>query len=109
MTVIDHIRENEMESFCAGGLSVSATIKYAEHLEVCSECSRLFRQVSTADRTRASSGVLFSPEVWILGRHLDYEQLSGYLEGEVSPDQLPFIRLHLELCPGCSQDLANLR
>ncbi|HKX30689.1 MAG TPA: hypothetical protein VJ302_23570 [Blastocatellia bacterium] len=109
MTVIDHIRENEMESFWAGDLPVLATIRCAEHLEACPECSRLFRRISSGDRSLAVGGALLAPEVMVLGRHLDYEQLDAYLERRVGADRASSIKLHLELCQECAKDLSSLK
>src|SRR5262245_2230042 len=109
MTVIDHIRENEMESFWAGDLPVLATIRCAEHLEACPECNRLFRRISSGDRPTTVGGALFSPEVLVLGQHLEYEQLDAYLERRVGADQASSIKLHLELCRNCAEDLSSLK
>src|SRR5262245_55502496 len=109
MTVIDHIRENEMESFWAGDVPVLATIRCAEHLEACSDCSRIFRRISSGDQPLTAGGALFSPEVLVLGRHLDYEQLDAYLERRAGADQDSSIKLHLDLCPDCAKDLSSLR
>ena len=109
MTAIAHIIESEMRSFCAGTLSASDTIRCAEHLESCPQCNRLFREVSIARRTPVSASVLLSPETLIIGRHLDYEEISSYLDKEVTKEQSEFIEVHLDLCRECAKDLSSLR
>ena len=81
----------------------------AEHIEVCSECSHLFNQITSGYGTEKTRRMQFSPETYILGDHLDYDQLSDYLDDNLDNDQAENLKSHIELCRRCSDDLKSLK
>ncbi len=81
----------------------------AEHIEDCLECSHLFDRVSQAGKASRTKYMDFFPETYIIGGHLDYEQISGYLDNKLDKDSAEFIELHAGLCSRCGKDLRSLK
>lgn len=109
MTITDHISETVMQSFCAGGLPAISTLLCAEHIEVCRECSRLFERLSRINAASAPNNEQSLLQAYLLGEHLIYEQLSAYLDRRLDKDEMREVKLHLEFCPDCSEELSGLK
>jgi hypothetical protein len=109
MTVTDHISETDMQAFCSGVLPAADAILCAEHLEICPECSRVFERISSSIAASKIAGKHFRPETFIVGKHPDYETIGDYLDKKLSWSELESIKLHLEICRECSQEVESLR
>ncbi len=51
--------------------------------------------------------MIMSTETYNLNDHID-EQLSGYIDGELTQQQRQRVQLHCDTCPSCSQRLLEL-
>ncbi len=98
-----------MHSFCSGRLLATETIMCAEHIEICLECQQLFNQLSIINVTSRSGSSIFSPDAFILGEHVDYEQISDYLDNKLDRDRVEFVKPHLDYCPVCSAEMSSLK
>lgn len=98
-----------MKSFRSGILPARDTIICAEHLEVCTECNNLFKQVSNIGIRQKLPAIDFSPVSILTGKHLSYEQISDYLDNYLEEHTKKTIDYHLEFCPTCYGDLSSLK
>ena len=99
--------DTEIESFRYGALSAEDTVLCAEHIEICSECSDRLDKVLAAESPRLIS-LDFWLRTFLKDAHLDDEELSDYLEGELDENEAKIIRIHLEVCARCYRDLLDL-
>jgi len=98
-----HISESEMNSFRSGLLPAWETIPFAEHLEICRECS--VRLATLRGRAIAR----FSPSSFLAGKHIEYEAISDYLDDRLEVNDREFIEIHLKLCHICHDDVQSLK
>ncbi len=98
-----------MRAFTSGRLTASELILLSEHLESCSECGDLYDQVFDAEiRLRHKSSDRWI-DSYLVGQHLDYEQISGYLDRQLNQEQAKDVDAHCYSCAMCRKDLADLR
>jgi Putative zinc-finger len=109
MKTIEHISETMMRAFCFRNLPAMETIVCAEHIEVCTECSELFNHVSKSNRYSRPIHFDFSANASRINDHLDYEQLSDYLDAKLDEDEGEVVNAHLKLCSNCYTDCMVLR
>ncbi|MCI0664791.1 MAG: hypothetical protein L0220_27325 [Acidobacteria bacterium] len=98
-----HISESELNSFSSGLLPASKTIPFAEHLEICRECSRRLATLRKRKPRR------HSPSTFLAGTHIEYESICDYLEDRLDVNDRILIDIHLQLCHICHDDVKSLK
>ncbi len=104
-----HISDDIISSFRSGSLSAEDTINCAEHLELCFDCNLRFGNVLTNEDYPRAFILDFSPKTYLTDEHLDYEQLSDYLEDKLDEDEAEIVNVHIGLCLRCRKDLLSLK
>lgn len=66
-----------------------------------------FRRLKEARKVMRTLPILHMPLELIPGGHLG-EQLSAYLDGELVTAEIPVVSSHLDGCPDCRRELADL-
>jgi anti-sigma factor RsiW len=97
-----HLTESELRRLTAGTPSAAEATELREHLAGCEACRELAAGPARATLERQLFG--FDD-----ARHLDEEQLAGYVDGALDAADREIVETHLEDCAVCRADVANLR
>ena len=98
-----HISESELNSFSSGLLPAWETIPFAEHLEICRECSLRLATLRGWKNRR------LSPSTFLTGKHFEYESICDYLEDRLDINDRMLMEIHIQLCPICHDDVKSLK
>lgn len=101
----DHIGERDLVQFRAGLLASGKSIDIAAHLEACPSCSERFAMVDAPKW----SGLPLDSEEFLREDHLDFDQISEYLDGNLDAGEREVIEAHVSVCRACGDDLNSLR
>jgi anti-sigma factor RsiW len=102
-----HLSDADLDFFHDGILPARETIEYAEHLEICPECSDRLDEVRAAKPPQPFLLDL-SLRTFLKDLHVFDEQLSDYLDGDLDEDDAEIVRVHIESCTRCLKDLLDL-
>jgi hypothetical protein len=103
IAMTQHISESELNYLRSGLLPARETIHFAEHLEMCRECSIRLAMLRGGRTNR------FSLSTFLGGRHLEYESISDYLDDRLNVSDRKLIEIHLQLCRICHDDVKSLK
>lgn len=102
-----HLSDTDLESFRSGVLPAEEFITCAEHIEICPECHNRYDKVLAAKPPQPIM-LDFLPRTFLKDVHVDDEQLSDYLDGDLDKGEAEIVRIHVELCARCLKDLLDL-
>lgn len=103
--MIEHVKREEMETFCALDLPGREAISIAKHLHSCRDCHRLFEKVSRSQRYRQPLVFNFSLEYTLKNAHLEYSDLVAFSEGQMQEEESEQVEEHCQMCEGCRNDV----
>ncbi|MBK9316453.1 MAG: zf-HC2 domain-containing protein [Acidobacteria bacterium] len=101
----DHINEQDLSKFREEQLSSGKSINIAAHLEACPSCRERFAMVDAPKW----SGLPLDPEACLREDHLEFDQISEYLDGNLDAEDREVIEAHVKICRACDEDLNSLR
>ena len=108
MIFTEHVTEADRKLFAQGILPAGEMLLIAGHLENCSDCS-LSHGLESRSIPRTLSNARGSLTGFVTGRHLDYQEFSGYLDNYLVEHEIREIELHLSLCRDCLEELESLK
>lgn len=108
MIFTEHATQADLKLFAQGILPAGEMLLIAGHLENCSDCS-LSHGLESRSIPRTLSNARDSLTGFVTGRHLDYQEFSGYLDNYLEDHETREIELHLSLCRDCLQELESLK
>ncbi|MBK6798869.1 MAG: hypothetical protein IPG76_19305 [Acidobacteria bacterium] len=108
MIFTEHVTEADRKLFAQGILPAGEMLLIAGHLENCSDCS-LSHGLESRSIPRTLSNARGSLTGFVTGRHLDYQEFSGYLDNYLEDHETREIELHLSLCRDCLEELESLK
>jgi hypothetical protein len=108
MIFTEHITQSDLKLFGQGILPAGEMLLIAGHLENCSDCS-LSQGLESRSIPRTLSNASDSLTGFVTGRHLDYQEFSGYLDNYLEDHETREIELHLSLCRDCLEELESLK
>ncbi|HWC76380.1 MAG TPA: hypothetical protein VG778_02905 [Blastocatellia bacterium] len=114
--MIEHLTHNQVEEYCRRQLHRAELLSVSDHLDECEGCRR---QIESALNGNAAffalrSGI-FDEDISssrLVRQHPTEEQMTGYVDGNLSRDDLQTIGDHLTLCEPCAlveEDLRSFR
>lgn len=105
----EHISTVQMRHFSARTLPAPELLALAAHLAACGACLTQFQQTRRAHGADAPLSFTLAPEAWLKHEHLQYEQLTPYLDGSLDGEEREILEHHLRGCAGCREDVQSLR
>lgn len=101
----EHLTEGDLERYGQRSAPASMLLLWDDHLAGCEECRE--RIVPKAALARWAAGLANAAED-TEQNHLSYEQLAARAEGRVADSERFAVESHLQRCPACSEELADL-
>ncbi|MEO8043177.1 MAG: zf-HC2 domain-containing protein [Acidobacteriota bacterium] len=99
----EHVTEQDLRNFRANRLSRDRLTSIDDHLASCEMCrGRSIATLDTASVQRFEMAIRPSD-------HLTYDQLEGYVDGRLSPNDSNVVRLHIGTCGECANELSAFR
>ena len=97
----EHVGIEEIGKLRGRELTPQEILEVSRHLATCAECAALAAQQAPIDRcARLLAGLAEHPDV--------ESDLTGYVDGTLSPSRRAEIAGHLESCRQCREDVADL-
>jgi hypothetical protein len=99
----EHLSREEIENFITRDLASAEILRIDDHLAACAECMQMIERVPNIDAIR---GVLESDEGL---RHIVFDTMSRYVDGELAGAEHELAEVHLSLCGECANAVEELR
>jgi hypothetical protein len=103
-----HLSNIEIEAYRSRSASPEQLLAINDHLFECDRCFRLFDSPDKVGRTYEAFKKIISPGAVRWHKHLDYDQLEGYVDGTLDADGRRFVLAHIEDCEECRSDIRDM-
>src|SRR5437016_5403907 len=103
----EHLTQQQIEQYASRkpGTSASELLDLDEHLAGCVECRTKALTASGLSPTSISMPPAEDDDPG----HLEHELLAGYVDGTLGAVDKEIVEGHLEFCPSCVAEVAELR
>ena len=98
-----HLTEEVVADLTAGRLKGKELLAADDHLQVCDKCMGLVASDRMGPKTISITEILGSED-----DHLAFDQLAGHVDSVLDPIQSSIVRLHLEDCDHCRDQVAAM-
>jgi hypothetical protein len=104
----EHLSEQMIERYRRRSLPADELFAVDDHLSSCEACRH--RAVSLAEPDRAFSALQTNLRAaGSAASHLSYEQMAGFVDGDLDDVQKEIVASHLDLCAVCDGEIQDLR
>ncbi|MGB7926440.1 MAG: zf-HC2 domain-containing protein [Pyrinomonadaceae bacterium] len=113
--MIEHLTQKQVEDFCRQQLRVAELLPVSDHLGECEACRQRLECAMNGDATFfALRSELFSRATEISSprmarAHLSAEQMAGYVDRNLSGEEIQIVADHLTGCEQCALAVDDLR
>lgn len=103
-----HLSEEQIAHYKGRRLAPEELLSVDDHISQCADCRH--RIASPADLQTALQNKLAVGTAYLRTKteHLSYEQMEAYVDGKISKADQASLRVHLEFCKTCSEELRDL-
>ncbi len=113
-TLIEHLTQKQVDDYCRQQLSVAELLSVSDHLGECEICRGLIERAMNGDaaffalRSEAFGEAAEMPSLRLARAHLTAEQAAGYVDRNLTGEELHTITDHLTHCEQCALAVADL-
>src|SRR3989442_14027299 len=100
----EHLSTELLNGYWRKRLSPAELANVDEHIAACDSCRQALDEINPARSAVLSLDNEFKASLSEQPVHLEYEQLAGYADGELSEVDREIVEGHLETCSECKQD-----
>jgi anti-sigma factor RsiW len=107
----EHLTQNQIEDYCRQQLGVAELIPVSDHLDECTACRQQIEFATNSDAAffALRTAIFNEADDLVAARaHLTGEQLIGYVDHQLSGDNLQIATDHLSHCEQCSLAVDDL-
>lgn len=103
-----HLSEKQIAHYKGRRLAPEELLSVDDHISQCADCRH--RIASPADLQTVLQNKLAADAAYLRPKteHLSYEQMEAYVDGKISKADLASLRVHLQFCKTCSEELRDL-
>ena len=103
-----HLSEEQIAHYRGRRLAPEELLSVDDHISQCADCRH--RIASAADLQTALQNKLAVDAAYLRPKteHLSYEQMEAYVDGKISKADQASLRVHLQSCKTCSEELRDL-
>lgn len=103
-----HLSEEQIAHYRGRRLAPEELLSVDDHISQCADCRH--RIASAADLQTALQNKLAVDAAYLRPKteHLSYEQMEAYVDGKISKADQASLRVHLQYCKTCSEELRDL-
>jgi hypothetical protein len=101
-----HLSPSDIENFVQGRVAPERLIIIDRHWSECDECFARIGKREQMERMITSMPDLQSPTN--MDPHLSYEQLAGYVDGQIDDVSREIVDVHKTVCESCSTEIDQL-
>lgn len=104
-----HLSEEQIAHYKGRRLAPEELLSVDDHISQCADCRH--RIASPADLQTALQNKLAVDAAYLRPKteHLSYEQMEAYVDGKISKADQASLRVHLQFCKTCSEELRDLK
>jgi hypothetical protein len=103
----DHPSDAQIRSYREQALAAAELLEISSHITSCEACrARMVSPVEVRAQVRAIQSLLESKTA---AAHLTYDEIAGYVDGQLTGEAAARVELHERECQSCASDLDDLR
>ena len=109
--VADHLTDEQILCYLAGPPSAAELLAAFNHVSNCRVCDSRCKALAKGQVMSDWLGQLVEHNQWlsIHPEHVEYEEMSAYVHGQLSPEDCLKVLVHLRGCSECRDREADLR
>jgi putative zinc finger protein len=103
----DHLSDAQTRAYREKALAAAELLEISEHIASCQACRvRMASPAEVRAQVRAIQSLL---EAKTAAAHLAYDEIAGYVDGQLTGEAAARVELHERECQSCASDLNDLR
>jgi anti-sigma factor RsiW len=110
--LVEHLTQTQVEDYCRQQLRVAELLSVSDHLGECGACQQRIEYAMNGDATFfAMRSAVFdeAAEIPLMRAHLTAEQTAGYVDRNLSGEELQVVADHLTSCEQCALVVDDLQ